>query len=232
MTVRLFAILAILCLGLIAIKALSISNEIFLLLDPAQPAFAAANKETSHKPSANKPAKMPDITEEPQVETPTCKTNSFAQQAGLSEQELRVVMRLSERREELDLREQDLATREAVVLLSEAQLDERLAKIETAIAKYDQRIGQLDELEAARVNQVVKTYETMKPKAAAVIFNALDDKVLLQVATRMKPQSMAKILAAMNTQNATNLTVRMAQQFARPQSAEELLFKETDKKEG
>ncbi len=224
MTIRLFAVLAILAIGLAALKALSISSEILMALDPAKPAFAAASKEKASKHKESKPAKrMPDITEEAEPVAETCKSPGFAEQVGLSEQELRVVMRLSERREELDSREQDLKTREAVVLLSEAKLDERLEQIEAAIAKYDERIGQLDELEEARVRQVVKTYETMKPRSAAVIFNTLNDKVLLQVATRMKPQSMAKILAAMDTQRATNLTIKMTEQFARPENAEALL---------
>jgi len=116
-----------------------------------------------------------------------------------------------------------MATREAVIALSEAQLDDRLQRIDAAIAKYDERIGLLDEQEEARMAVVVKTYEAMKAKSAAVIFNTLDEKVLLQVATRMKPQSMAKVLAAMNTAKASRLTVRMAEQFSRPANAEALL---------
>lgn len=232
MPIRLFAIIAILATGLIAIKILAISDEVLALLDPAQPAWAASAPETvANKPDAK--SAMPDITatpEQPPVEV--CKASSFAQQAGLSEQELRVVMRLSQRREELDQRERDLATREAVVILSETKLDNRLKRIEAAIAKYDQRIGILDEQEEARMASVVKTYETMKAKSAAVIFNKLDEGVLLQVATRMKPAAMAKVLAAMNTNRASDLTVKMTEQFSRPASAEALLNQQPAAGEG
>ncbi|PHR60906.1 MAG: hypothetical protein COA47_06790 [Robiginitomaculum sp.] len=235
MPVRLFIILAILGSGLVAIKVLSITDEVLTLLDPAQPAWAASSKPKKTKkaePHATPPP--PDFIADPEPEpaAKTCVALSFAEQAGLSEQELRVVMRLSERREELEIRERDLKTREGVVTLSEKQLDDRLTRIEGAIAKYDQRIGKLDEQEEARMALVVKTYESMKPKSAATIFNTLNDRVLLQVATRMKPQSMAKVLAAMNTARASSLTVQMTEQFARPNSAEALLTGETDNPEG
>ncbi len=234
MSVRLFVILAILGSGLAAMKVLSITDEVLTVLDPVQPAWAAANKPKKVKKEQSHTPPPPDFTAdpEPEPEAKTCVALSFAEQAGLSEQELRVVMRLSERREELETRERDLRTREGVVALSEKQLDDRLARIEGAIAKYDQRIGKLDEQEEARMALVVKTYESMKPKSAAVIFNTLNDRVLLQVATRMKPQSMAKVLAAMDTGRASGLTVRMTEQFARPKSAEALLTGEADNSEG
>jgi len=223
MAIRLFVILAILSIGLVAIKLLSISDGLLSTLNPVQPAWAAVEqKDSKAKPPTKR--SMPDITADPEPEeAENCKAPGFAEQAGLSEQELRVVMRLSQRREELDMRENDLATREAVITLSEVQLDDRLQRIDAAIAKYDQRIGLLDEQEEARMAVVVKTYEAMKAKSAAVIFNTLDEKVLLQVATRMKPQSMAKVLAAMNIAKASTLTVRMAEQFSRPANAEALL---------
>lgn len=232
---RVFAILGIASLGLVGMKALSIGDEVFALLDPAQKAEASSPSKKEKADSHAVPAKsdagghdspIPDITADepklPMEEDAKCKTASFAQQAGLSEQELRVVMRLSERREELDRRERDLTTREAVVKLSEKKLDGRLEKINAAIAKYDERIGALNDEEEKRMAAVVKTYESMDPKKAAGIFNALDDKVLLQVATRMKPRTFAEVLANMDIQRATALTVKMSEQFD-PPTVDELL---------
>lgn len=232
---RVFAILGIASIGLVGMKALDIGDELFTLLDPAQKAEAAAvskkEKKDDHGTANSADAgshdsPLPDMTAEtpklPVEEDAKCKTASFAQQAGLSEQELRVVMRLSERREQLDKRERDLTTREAVVKLSEKKLDDRLAMINAAIAKYDDRIGALNEEEEKRMAAVVKTYESMEPKKAAGIFNALDDKVLLQVATRMKPRTFAEVLANMDIKKATELTVKMSEQYD-PPTVDELL---------
>jgi flagellar motility protein MotE (MotC chaperone) len=53
-------------------------------------------------------------------------------------------------------------------------------------------------------------YETMKPKDAAKIFDRLDLKVLIEVASQIKPQQMAAILAQMSPETAERLTVELA----------------------
>ena len=53
-------------------------------------------------------------------------------------------------------------------------------------------------------------YETMKPKEAAKIFDRLDIKVLLEVASQIKPQRMSEIMAQMTPEAAERLTVELA----------------------
>ena len=58
--------------------------------------------------------------------------------------------------------------------------------------------------------RLVKMYAAMKPKSAAAIFNRLDLDILLAMVKRMRPQSMAKILAAMDPAAARRLTTELA----------------------
>jgi flagellar motility protein MotE (MotC chaperone) len=67
-----------------------------------------------------------------------------------------------------------------------------------------------EEAENARFKGVVTMYETMKPKEAAKIFDRLDIRVLLDMASRMKPQIMSAILAQMSPEAAERLTVELA----------------------
>ena len=67
-----------------------------------------------------------------------------------------------------------------------------------------------DETDNARLKSVITMYETMKPKDAAKIFDRLDIKVLIEVASQMKPQVMAAIMAQMTPENAERLTVELA----------------------
>jgi flagellar motility protein MotE (MotC chaperone) len=53
-------------------------------------------------------------------------------------------------------------------------------------------------------------YESMKPKEAAKIFDRLDIRVLLDVASQIKPQIMAAILAQMSPEAAERLTTELA----------------------
>ena len=58
---------------------------------------------------------------------------------------------------------------------------------------------------------LVKLYETMKAKDAAVIFNDLQMPVLLQVLDRMKDSKAAAVMAAMNPDKARDVTADLAQ---------------------
>ncbi|QQR40286.1 MotE family protein [Devosia rhizoryzae] len=126
----------------------------------------------------------------------------------LTEQTL--LERLSTRRGELENYEQELAMRASLVEAAEARIEERqqtLQGIEDQIASL---VEQRKEMEEGQFAGIVAMYETMKPKDAAKIFNALDIEVLLRVAKMMSPRKMAPILAEMDTVRAQELTVRMA----------------------
>ena len=51
----------------------------------------------------------------------------------------------------------------------------------------------------------------MKAKDAAVIFNALDQDILVSVSSRMRTQALAGVLAAMDPEKARALTVLLAE---------------------
>ena len=77
-----------------------------------------------------------------------------------------------------------------------------------------------DESDAARLKNLVTMDENMKAKEAAKIFDRLDIRVLLEVATQLNPRRMSDILAQMTPEAAERLTVALA---ARP---------DKDKREG
>ena len=51
----------------------------------------------------------------------------------------------------------------------------------------------------------------MKAKDAAIIFDALDEEILTSVASGMRTQSLAGVLAQMRPENARNLTKLLAE---------------------
>jgi flagellar motility protein MotE (MotC chaperone) len=86
--------------------------------------------------------------------------------------------------------------------------------------------AKLEALEAARAQHdsanwsgLVHVYETMKPRDAATIFDALDMQVLLGVLDRMAERKAAPILAAMQPDRArlaTQLLVEMRTRAVTP----------------
>jgi flagellar motility protein MotE (MotC chaperone) len=122
--------------------------------------------------------------------------------------------RLQERRRELDARARELDLRESLLKAAEKKLE-----IQAAVGKAEEAKGgpvagpvaqRREEIENARFRSVVTMYETMKPKEAAKIFDRLDIKVLLEVASQIKPQRMSEIMAQMTPEAAERLTVELA----------------------
>lgn len=129
---------------------------------------------------------------------------------GGSATEESILQSLAARRTELETYEKDLALRASLVDAAEQRVAERQATLEALEAQISSLVDQRQEMEAGQFASIVAMYETMKPRDAANIFNALDMEVLLRVAKTMNPRKMAPILAAMNATRAQELTVRMA----------------------
>lgn len=155
------------------------------------------------------PADCPPITDAtPQLLTPEGPEPLTAGDSTLTEQVL--LERLAARRTELDTYAQELAMRASLVEAAEQRIEERQQTLEAIEGQIASLVEQRKEMEAGQFAGIVAMYETMKPKDAANIFNALDIEVLLRVAKMMSPRKMAPILAEMDTIRAQELTVRMA----------------------
>ncbi|MGC4077416.1 MAG: hypothetical protein QM702_10360 [Rubrivivax sp.] len=124
--------------------------------------------------------------------------------------------RLTERRDELDARAKELDMRSALVEAAEKRLDERTAALKALEQQINSLVEQKKTDEKEQFASIVAMYETMKPKEAAVIFNALDNDTLLRVARAMNPRKMAPILARMEPMKAKTLTASLAREQADP----------------
>lgn len=117
---------------------------------------------------------------------------------------------LRARREALDQRERNLATREALM----ATVEQRLAARATELLSL-QREGDAEEA-AARLRAesswvtLAKLYESMRPRDAAEIFNELDMPILVQVVNRMSERRAAPVLAAMTPERARQVTAELS----------------------
>lgn len=136
--------------------------------------------------------------------------NSAAEEMGLSSQEIVVLRSLQARRETLDAREGELGTREAAAAAAEARLNEQIAELKAVEGKVQSLLAQMDEKADKRMADLVKSYESMKPKDAAIIFNGMEDSLLVDLAKSMKPASLAAVLSAMQPKRAETLTRLLA----------------------
>jgi flagellar motility protein MotE (MotC chaperone) len=147
-----------------------------------------------------------------------------AEEMGLSSQEILVLRSLQKRREELDGRETGLETREQAAAAAESRLQEQIAELKAVETEIQALLTSMDGKRDERMTALVKTYEAMKPKDAANIFNGMEDGILLDIAKSMKPATLAAVMSAMTPKRAEGLT-RMLASLAKPPASIEALKK-------
>ncbi|MDW8124248.1 MAG: hypothetical protein RMJ04_05680 [Geminicoccaceae bacterium] len=122
-----------------------------------------------------------------------------------------VAAELAERAKELDRREQELALREAAAAAVEARAREQLARLAQLNKELERLLAAIRAEDEAKLAQLVKTYEAMKAKSAAQVFDQLALDVLIPVARRIREAKLAAIMAAMDPVKAKQLTAALAQ---------------------
>ena len=147
----------------------------------------------------------------PKAGPPMCLPVDLAKEAGISAAEFRLLQTLQERRQALDTRERDIVTRENLLATTDAKIQERMSALKAVEGNLQKLLGQVDDLESQRITSLVRVYEKMKPKDAAVVWEGLDTEVLLKIAQKMKEQPLSLILAKMSPERAREVTRRLAE---------------------
>lgn len=214
--VGVFSAVIAVSIGALAFKGVDIAQAAFAV--EADPAAAAAPAETSELTSGEEapaPDQAPPAAAVGAAAAPTpeqCLTtlNSAAEEMGLSSQEIVVLRSLQARRETLDQRESGIATREAAAAAAEGRLQEQIAQLKSVETDVQALLDKMDAKRDERMAALVKTYESMKPKDAARIFNGMDDAILVDLAKTMKPATLAAIMSSMDSKRAEALTRMLA----------------------
>lgn len=124
---------------------------------------------------------------------------------------------LKGRREQLDKRAKELEGREALILVAERRLDQKVREMETLKKQIEALLGQAGAQQQDQIENLVKVYEIMKPKDAAKIFETIDLPILLGVVQKMKPARTAAVLAEMNPEKAKEITVALTRRDQLPE---------------
>lgn len=124
---------------------------------------------------------------------------------------------------------QAVRAREAAVESREAKLSERARTIELAMAAMSRQKDALaaaeerltailaiaDQAAETDVSRLVSVYESMKPKEAAPLFEAMDTDFAAGFVARMKPEAAAAVLSGMDTEKAYLISLALAGRNAR-----------------
>jgi flagellar motility protein MotE (MotC chaperone) len=225
-----FRLIPILLVAIGCLAALKVAGIVldggYILMDDNQPKKLSWAQETLNfpAPGAGK-IEPPDITgsveakkEEPAknvsetrpVETVVSQSPSQVSPSQVSPSERAVLERLQERRQELETRAREVDIRESLLKAAEKRIESKVDEMKGVESRISAAAQQKEEADNARFKSLVVMYENMKPKDAGRIFDRLDMSVLIEVASRIKPQKMSDILAQMSAEAAEKLTVELA----------------------
>lgn len=124
--------------------------------------------------------------------------------------EAAVLASLAVRRAELDQWRRDIDLREQLLRATEKRVEQRIVELKEVEAQVRAYIDDQEQASEEQMADLVKMYENMKPKKAALIFERLDMGILLAVVERMNSRKMAVIMASMDPVAAQELTVELA----------------------
>lgn len=133
-----------------------------------------------------------------------------------TDEEVEVLQQLAKRREELDLRARQLDEREAMVAAAEQRMEQKMAELRALQTTVEDLLAKRSEEEEATLQTLVLTYEKMKPKDAAQVFEEMDMDLLKDLVSRMKTSRAAPILALVSPTKVKELTLELSQKDALP----------------
>lgn len=132
-----------------------------------------------------------------------------------AEAERALLEQLRARRTEIEAREQAVAQQEVMLRAAEQRLTRRveeLAALQSRLEALDRGRGEREE---AGWRGLVRTYESMRPRDAAAIFNDLEMPVLVEILDRMGERKAAPVIGAMQPERARLVTTELARHRAR-----------------
>ena len=121
-----------------------------------------------------------------------------------------VMVRLRQRRDELDARETEITQRMAKLKEAETLLRANLEAVEKAEQALSATIARADGAAEQDIEALIAVYEKMKPKDASVVFEAMDSSFAAGFLARMRPESAASVMAGMSAEKAYTVSILLA----------------------
>jgi flagellar motility protein MotE (MotC chaperone) len=131
-------------------------------------------------------------------------------QPQVSASERAILERLQSRRQEIEARQREIDIRESLLKSAEKRIENKVEEMKAVESRISATQAEQKAAEAQRMKSLITTYEGMKPKDAARVFDRLEMGVLIEIATQIAPRKMSDILGLMSPEAAERLTVEMA----------------------
>ncbi|WP_112320726.1 MotE family protein [Oceanibium sediminis] len=117
---------------------------------------------------------------------------------------------VTERSQQLEVRERALAERQALLDVAEAEIAEKRAALALAEEQLAATMAIADSAAEQDLQRLTAIYENVKPKRAAGIFESMDTSFAAGILARMSPATAGEILTLIDANRAYEISVLMA----------------------
>lgn len=187
-----------LAFGVMALLATAKIERMIRAGEPMLPMITAAR--------AADPAPAGSPPTSPPTNPPATAPEPSAEQAA----ERAVLESLRARRAAIEAREAQAVARETMVAAAERRLAQRVEELVALQRRLETLEADRAAREEAGLRGLVKLYEGMRPRDAALIFNELEMPVLVQIMDQMREAKAAPVMGAMLPERARSLTAELA----------------------
>ncbi len=158
------------------------------------------------------PANAASDTVKKDTAAPSLEATSFTKPvvAEPTGEELNHLMRLAERKKELDAREEELNRMETEMSKQKEELQKKVTDLEKMRNSISTILEERVKGDDQKIDTLVQFYSNMKPPQAAKIFETLDEDLAVQILGRMKKKNAAEVLNLMKADKAQTFTEKFA----------------------
>lgn len=136
--------------------------------------------------------------------------NTASSKAILSDAEVGHLQKLTDRKKELDAREEELNRLDSELQVQRVDLDKRLKELEEMRATISSILENKVKIDQERVETLVQMYTNMKAPQAAKVFETMDEDLAIEILGRMKKKNAADIMNLLKPEKAQVLSEMFA----------------------
>ena len=125
-------------------------------------------------------------------------------------EELNHLMKLADRKKELDAREEELNRMETEMAKQKDELQKKVADLEKMRNSISSILEERVKADDQKIETLVQFYSNMKPPQAAKVFETIDEDLAVQILGRMKKKNAAEVLNLMKAEKAMMFTEKFA----------------------
>lgn len=174
---------------------------VVLMLGAALTSWAAEEK----KPAEGGEGGGADVSSTLPAEVPQIKQGRV-----FTDTEVQLLLELDQQRIELQRRGEALELREKLVDLMEQRLNGRVVELQQLRVDLEKLLVSVSGKDSKELDQLAAIYSAMKPSAAAIVLNRLDNPIVLDIFTRMAPKKSGKLMEAIDPAKARYISQMMA----------------------